>query len=201
MLVSGVGIVRTRRDGWAWLPALLLAALCAGCPAMAITQASIQAASATADDRSYEQQLSDDETKAEIEKQLLTNAASLAAKVNVDVYLGRVMLTGAVPDDGSRRMAMTLTREEVDDATVYDDIQVVPDGSSMGSNFVANEELGARLLQAEGLGSQSFQHRVVNGTAYIMGETRTDQQVETARQTALGTSGVQDVVTHILVSP
>ncbi|MEW6270377.1 MAG: BON domain-containing protein [Thermodesulfobacteriota bacterium] len=189
------------RSGWRWLPGLLLAAACAGCPAMAITTASIKAASATADDRSYEQQLADTERKAEIEKQLLVNDASLAAKVDVDVYLGRVMLTGVVPDEASRRTAVELVRDEVGGATVYDDIQVVPGGSSEGGGFVANEELGARLLKAEGLGSQSFQHRVVNGTAYILGEARLEEQVETARKTALGTPGVEDVVTHIVVRP
>jgi hyperosmotically inducible protein len=185
------------------LPALvLLAGACAGCPAMAITTAATTAASATADDRSYEQQLSDDGRKAEIEKTLLENDASLAAKVNVDVYHGRVMLTGAVDDAETRRTAVELVRGEVGQATLYDDIQVVPPGTpSEGGGFLANKDLGVRLIGAEGLESQSFQHRVVNGVAYIMGEASSDAQVEIARRTALATSGVDRVVTHIVVQP
>lgn len=193
----------TTKDRWNWVAALLLGAACAGCPAMAITTAATKAASATADDRSYEQQLSDDASKADIEKQFLENQASLAAKIDVDVYLGHVMLTGAVADEEMRRTAVALARDAAPDATIYDDIQVVPpgSGSDAGGGFVANEELGLRLIQEEGLGSQSFQHRVVNGVAYIMGEARTEEQVEIARRTALGTSGVDRVVTHIFVRP
>jgi len=185
------------------LPALvLLAAACAGCPAMAITTAATTAASATADDRSYEQQLSDDGRKAEIEKALLENDASLAADVNVDVYQGRVMLTGSVDDPESRRTAVEIVRGEVGDVVLYDDIQVVPPGTpSDGGGFLANKDLGLRLMGEEGLESQSFQHRVVNGVAYIMGAATSEAQVELARQTALGTSGVDRVVTHIDVEP
>ena len=177
---------------------LLAVALgCAGCPAMAITTAATTVAGATADDRSYEQQVDDEETKGSIEKTLLSNGPSLAA--DVDVYDGRVMLTGSVTRESQRRDAVSLARSAANPTTLYDDIQVVPPGggSATGSGFVENKDLGARLLAADGIGSQSFQHRVVNGVAYILGEAHHEQQIEIARQTALGTAGVNDVVTHI----
>jgi osmotically-inducible protein OsmY len=39
----------------------------------------------------------------------------------------------------------------------------------------------------------------VNGSAFIMGQARTEGQIEEARQVALETPGVSRVVTHILL--
>lgn len=185
--------------------AILVAALvlpwCTGCPQMLITTAATEAASSIADDRSMEQQASDLDLKASIDKALLGQSTSLAEAVSVDVYLGHVMLTGVVPSWDQRRLAVELTRGVAGGAEIYDDIQVAgPDGvGDRASDFAVDKELGVDLLGAEGIASQSFQHRVVNGTAYIMGEADTESEVETARSVALRTPGVSRVVTHIFV--
>jgi osmotically-inducible protein OsmY len=190
----------------AWL-GLVVGALalpwCAGCPQMAITTAATTAASALVDDRSIEQQGADLDLKARIEQQLLADAPALASSVNVDVYLGRVMLTGVVPRWSDRRKAVALARSVAVDGEVFDDIEVATGGGlgDMAGDFALNKELGVNLLAADGIASQSFQHRVVNGTAFIMGEARNPGQVEIARQVALQTPGVQRVVTHIVVEP
>jgi osmotically-inducible protein OsmY len=175
---------------------------CTGCPQMAITTAATTAASALVDDRSIEQQGADLDLKARIEKQLLADAPSLAEVVDVDVYLGRVMLTGVVSRPSSRRKALAVVRSVAVDNEVYDDIQVASGGGlgDAAGDFAINKELGVNLLAAEGIASQSFQHRVVNGTAFIMGEATNAGQVETARQVALQTPGVERVVTHIVVA-
>jgi len=188
--------------GWSRsVVALLLSAACAGCPAMAITRGAEMAAGATFDDRSYEQQADDEATKADVEKALVEGNPDLAAKVDADVYRDRIMLTGVVGGEFERRQAVELTRRAAGDAVVYDDIQIASAGG-LGADtddFVTNKELSANLLEAEGLASQSFQHRVVNGVAYILGQAQTDEQVRTARSVALGTPGVRDVVLHIAV--
>lgn len=186
-------------------PALLLAALllpwCTGCPQMLITTAATEAASSLTDDRSMEQQASDLDLKASIDKALLGESASLAEAVSVDVYLGHVMLTGMVPTWDERRRALELARGAAGGAEIYDDIQVAgADGlGDRASDFAVNKELGVNLLGTEGIASQSFQHRVVNGTAYIMGEADSESEVETARGVALNTPGISRVVTHIFV--
>lgn len=180
---------------------VLAAVWCTGCPQLAITTGATTVASALVDDRSLEQQADDLEVKGAIEKSLLNDAPALAAKVNVDVYLGRVMLTGVVGDWSDRRTAVALARDAASGHDIFDDIEV---GTGAGvadsaADFAVNKELGVNLLAAEGLASQSFQHRVVNGTAFIMGEAKDVNQIETARQVAMQTSGVQRVVTHIVL--
>ena len=191
--------------GRAWV-AIAVGALalpwCTGCPQMAITTAATTAASAMVDDRSLAQQGADLDLKARIEKQLLADAPSLAEAVDVNVYLGRVMLTGVVSRQSSRRRAVAVVRSVAVDNEVFDDIQVAS-GEGLGDaagDFAINKELGVNLLAAEGIASQSFQHRVVNGTAFIMGEAKNPGQVEMARQVALQTPGIQNVVTHIVVA-
>jgi osmotically-inducible protein OsmY len=192
------------RSGAGVIAALVVAVYATGCPAMAITTAATTVASATADDRSYEEQGKDDETKAKVEKAFLEQDPKLSAKVDVDVFDGRTMLTGVVDTDEERSTAVWLTRGAVGErAEIFDDIQVLPSGAatSGAKNFVLNRELGAKLLGTEGLSSQSFEHRVVNKVAYIIGQAPSDYVVEKARQTALGIDGIDRVVTHIEVKP
>ena len=183
------------------LVAALAAVWCTGCPQMLATQGAMMVASAAVDDRSLEQQAADLDLKGNIDQKFLSVAPALSSEVNVDVYLGRVMLTGVVPDWSDRRTAVDLARQEASGNEIFDDIEVVPGGglADAASDFAVNKELGVNLLSAEGLASQSFQHRVVNGTAFIMGEAKQESQIETARQVALQTPGVQRVVTHIVL--
>jgi osmotically-inducible protein OsmY len=176
---------------------------CAGCPQMMITTAATTAASALVDDRSLAQQGADLDLKARIEQQLIADAPNLASSVNVDVYRGRVMLTGMVPRWTDRRDAAAIASNVAAGNQVFDDIEVASGNGleDRAGNFAVNKELGVNLLAAEGIASQSFQHRVVNGTAFIMGQATTPGQVETARQVALQTPGVHEVVTHIVVGP
>ena len=164
---------------------------CTGCPQMMITTAATTAASSLVDDRSFAQQGADLDLKARIEQQLLADSPKLASSINVDVYRGRVMLTGVVPRWTDRRNA----------AVIASNVAAGGGLGDMAGNFAINKELGVNLLAAQGIASQSFQHRVVNGTAFIMGQATTPGQVETARQVALQTPGVHDVVTHIVVGP
>lgn len=179
--------------------AALLAAGCTGCPQMAMVTGATAVAGAAADDRSLEQQGSDLELKAGIEQALVSANADLAAHVNVDVYLGRVMLTGVVSDWSARRSAVDITRQAAPGSELFDDIEVAT-GSGVAdsaANYATNKELGLNLLAEEGLASQSFQHRVVNGVAFIMGQAKQESQIELARQVAMQTPGVNRVVTHI----
>lgn len=177
----------------------LVSLACAGCPAMGITRGAEMAASSTFDDRSYAQQVADDGTKADIEKNLVEAGPGLARTVNVDVYRGRVMLTGSAESDAERRRATEIARRSSGVVVVYDDIQIAPGGGLVGdtSDFVTNKELGANLLAADGLSSQSFEHRVVNSVAYILGQATSEAEIEIARRTAEETPGVGGVVLHI----
>jgi osmotically-inducible protein OsmY len=188
---------------WPAIVSAVALAWCTGCPQMAITTAATTVASAVVDDRSLAQQADDLDVKTRIEQQLLAEAPDLASHVNVDVYRGRVMLTGQVGRRSQRRTAVDLARDVAGDHEIFDDIEVARGGgfTDVAGDFAINKELGVNLLAAEGIASQSFQHRVVNGTAFIMGEARSPSQVETARQVALQTPGVQRVVTHIVVEP
>ena len=149
---------------------------------MLVVSAASTAAGIIADDRSLAQQTADLELKTGIEKSLLSNASTLAAQVNVDVYLGRVMLTGVVPDWSARRTVVDLARQAAGDHEIYDDVEVAAGSlSDSATDFAVNKELGVNLLAAETLASQSLLHRVVNGAAFVMGEANDESQVETVR--------------------
>jgi osmotically-inducible protein OsmY len=170
---------------------------------MAIVTGATKVAGAAADDRTLEQQAADLEMKAGIEKALLDDDTALAETVHVDVYLQRIMLTGVVPTWEARRRAVEITEGAAPNLEVFDDIEVATGASVADSatDFATNKDLGLNLLADEGLASQSFQHRVVNGTAFIIGQAKEASQIEEARQVALQTPGVTRVVTHVLLQP
>jgi osmotically-inducible protein OsmY len=179
---------------------LAVGVLCAGCPAMLITTGATTAAGILADDRSLAEQTSDLGLKEQIERALVDESATLAGSVNVDVFLGRVMLTGVVADERDRLTAARIARRIAGEREVHDDIEIGTGGvASAAENVAANKALGLQLLGDEGIASQSLLHRVVNGTAFIMGEAKSEAQIETVRAAALQAPGVSRVVTHIVV--
>ena len=195
--------MRTLRSVVTVLVAVATTVWCSGCPQMAIVTGATTVAGAAADDRTLEQQGTDLDLKAGIEKALLEQNATLAAQVNVDVYLRRVMLTGVVQSWDARRAAVGITRQAAPGTEIFDDIEVARAGGVVdaAADFTINKELGVNLLADEGLASQSFQHRVVNGVAFILGQAHREEQIERARQVAVQTPGVTRVVTHILLNP
>src|SRR5215813_4678616 len=104
--------------------AVLATIWCTGCPQMAIVTGATDVAGAAADDRTLAQQGSDLDTKAGIEKALLSTNPTLASEVNVDVYLGRIMLTGVVPTWEARRDAVQIAYQAAPDHLLFDDIEV-----------------------------------------------------------------------------
>jgi osmotically-inducible protein OsmY len=168
---------------------------------MLIAKGATTAAGIIADNRSLSQQTADLQLKGQIDQGLLSESTALAANINVDVFLGRVMLTGVVPDDASRWAAVRIARQIAGSAQVYDDIEVRAGGSltDVVTDAATNKALALNLLADAGIASQSLLHRVVNGTAFIMGEVRQASLIETIRSAALQTSGVSRVVTHIVV--
>jgi len=166
---------------------------------MLIVQGASAAAGMIADDRSMSQQTADIELKAGIEQALASESTALAARVNVDTFLGRVMLTGVVPDDESRWRAARIARQSASGHEVFDDIEVSAGGglTDTVADAATNKALGLNLLANEGIASQSLLHRVVNGTAFIMGEVRDVDLIESIRSVALQTPDVVRVVPHI----
>lgn len=192
-------LVRVLAGAWWVALTTVPALLSAGCPQMLIVKGATTAAGMIADDRSLSQQTADIELKAGIEQAIASESTALAASVNVDTFLGRVMLTGVVPDDESRWRAARITRQRASGYEVFDDIEVRPGGSLTDAvaDAATNKELGLNLLANEGIASQSLLHRVVNGTAFIMGEVRDLGLIDSIRSVALQTPNVVRFVPHI----
>ena len=193
-----IGMSRARSVLYAGVMAVA-AVWCIGCPQMAIMKGAEMMAGVAADHRSLDEQAADLDLTTRTPPARVAAAPTLASRVNIDVYLGRVMLTGVVSDRDGRRSAVDVARRTAPDHEVFDDIEVSTDAAVADSatNFAANKELGVRLLADEGLASQSFQHRVVNGVAFIIGQATDEPTIQRARDIASGTPGVIRVVTHI----
>jgi osmotically-inducible protein OsmY len=183
-----------------WLVAAL-GLFCTGCPQMAIMTGATTAAGIVADDRSLDQQAVDLGLKADIEKALLNNSPDLAEGQRERLSPARDAHRGRA-DEPARWNAVRIAREATGGQMVYDDLEVAAGNTLVDTaeDAAINKTLGLNLLATDGIASQSFQHRVVNGTAFIMGQAHQENQIETARSVALQTPGVRRVVTHILLT-
>lgn len=186
--------VRHPRRARSWLVAGLavLGAACAR-PGAGTT------ARAPAPGPSVDQQATDLEIKSEIVAALLAGAPRLAGVVNVDVDRQRVMLTGVVPSQMARTSVVVIARGVAGVQELHDDIDVAGPGAGgdAAADAAINQALGRDLRGARGLESARLRHRVVNGTAFILGRAQEQGQIDAARAVALATPGVRRVVMHV----
>ena len=86
---------------------------------------------------------------------------------------------------------------------VIDEI-IIADGTSIGQGFEDSRidaTLRARLISDSDVKSGNFKASVSRGVVYLLGVTHSDAQLNAAVDIARSISGVDKVVSHVLVKP
>jgi len=159
-------------------------------------QLSMDVTIAIAEERSFDEVGADFGKKVEIVKELTTSGL---VWVRADVYQGEVLLTGSVRTEEDQKQALELVKA-VDGVTkVYDEIQVSEDGTIRDSaqDFTTEYKIQIALLGRIHTRIINFRWRCVNGTAYMIGMARDEEELDEALDAVLGADGVVDIVHHI----
>ncbi len=120
--------------------------------------------------------------------------------LTVDVYDGRAMVTGILPDADDRAEALRLVWAVPDVQTVYNEIQTDARGfMDAGRDTWIGAKLSARLTFDAEVRSINYQVTTVNGVVYILGHARTRAERDRVVDHARDIEHVRKVIPHILV--
>ena len=126
-----------------------------------------------------------------------------AALMSVDVYEGRVMLTGAVEKSAERSKIIEVVKAHPDTNTIFNEIQVVdPDAeSSFVDDVVIDKKFYGKLASTSGVSHTNWRWRSVNGTLYLFGRALSQAELNKVVSIARDTENVRKVVNHAIVRP
>lgn len=130
-------------------------------------------------------------------------SGALFRDVSTDVYVTRVMLTGAVPQAPAKARAEALARAVPGVSQVLNEIQVTGEGGigATANDLVIEQKLGVKLLAADGVKSVNFRYRAVNGTVYLFGRAHSQTELDKAIAESRSTDNVRRVVSHVRLQP
>jgi len=169
------------------LSALILALSAAGC----------------ATSPNLDQSLSDIGADAALKGVLFADRSHDYGDIDLTIYEGRLMLTGTMKSEEGHKKLLENAWKANGVEQVIDEI-IVGDGTSLGQGFEDSRidaALRARLIGDRDVKAGQFKASVSKGVVYLLGVTRSDADLNAALDIARSISGVDKVVSHVLVKP
>lgn len=155
------------------------------------------------EDRTTSQITEDNRILIAFNRAVAGESGALFRDVSTDVYLTRMMLTGAVATAPAKARAEAIARGIQGVGPIVNELQVTSEGGvgATANDLVIEQKLGVKLLAADGVRSVNFRYRVVNGTVYLFGRAHTQAELDRAMAEARSTDNVRRVVSHVQVRP
>lgn len=182
----------------AGLAAMVLAA-CS--PTGVVIGAGASVAVAAAEERGVSGAATDTGARFEINKLWLEEDVELYRRVGMQIYEGRVLVSGIVPSDTMRDRAIQLAWQPASVRTVINEVTV---GDDKGIDQAArdnwtNAQVKARLLLDREVDAINYRSRTVDGTVYMIGIAQDMAELALVMDIVSTTQGVTKVVNHVLV--
>ncbi len=183
----------------AGLAATMILAACS--PAGVAIGAGASVAVAAAEERGVSGAATDTGARFEINKLWLEEDIELYRRVGMQIYEGRVLVSGIVPNDDMRDRAIQLAWQPNAVRTVINEVQV---GDDKGLDQAARDnwttaQVKARLLLDREVDAINYRSRTVDGTVYVIGIAQDPDELALVMQLVSTTQGVEKVVNHVLV--
>ena len=137
--------------------------------------------------------------KTEIETALLQANSALTMPVTVTVSDGRVLLTGRVPAPELKAQAGRVVSQRRGVRAVYDEIEVsaATRGMASAEDAVITARLRSQLILDPDIRSANFTIDTSDNTVYLIGQARSQAEIERATQIARYIPGVRRVVSYM----
>ena len=164
----------------------------------------VNVASSPAEDRSFETLSADTAITFDINEILLGEKyRGLFAEISTDAYERVVLLTGTVKFAQNKQRATDLVRGVKGVKRIVNELQVTND---FGIGAAANDlwietKLKVLLLGTKDIRSINYRWRSVNGTVYVIGAARSQQEMNTVLDVIRKTDRVKKVINHAWVRP
>ena len=164
----------------------------------------VNVASSPAEDRSFDTLTADTAITLDINEVLLGEQyRDLFAEISTDVYERVILLTGTVKFAQNKQRATDLVRSVKGVKRIVNELQVTSDyGIGPAANDLWIEtKLKVLLLGTKDIRSINYRWRSVNGTVYLIGAARSQQEMNTVLDVIRRTERVKRVVNHAWVRP
>ncbi len=152
-------------------------------------------------ERGLEVAARDTRLEAEIIAQWLTHNDKLVTKLGVEVYEGRVLLTGAVDGEAMRVDAVRLTWKVAGIKDVLNEIQIVADSdfSDLARDTWLTTQLKSKLTFDQDVLAINYAVETVNGVVYLIGIAQNRAELERVVGHARDIEYVRNVISHVRV--
>lgn len=174
-----------------------------GCTAAVVgVGAGLAAGGAAAEERGFKGAVDDTKIRATINHLWFQADHVLFGNIHLEVYEGRVLLTGLAPTPETRRRAVELAWGAAGVREVIDEIQVQDHtvGIDYSRDVVIANDLRSRLLFDREVRNINFTVDAVNGIVYLFGVARDRNEMDRVVGHARNVEYVRRVVSHILLA-
>lgn len=190
---------RTLRAAFTVAFLLAGAAALGACGPTTVVGAGAMAGNAAMQERGFVKTVDDTATEAKINADLIQHSARLFVDVSVEVYEGRVLLTGAVDKTDARVEAVRIAWSVNGVREVINEIQVrdTSDLLDAARDRWTTAQLSTRITLDKKIKGVNYSIETVNRTVYVMGIAQNQAELDRVRNHARQLSYVRRVVTHV----
>ena len=130
-------------------------------------------------------------------------ANPLLETLNINVYEGRVLLTGAAPTPESKAQAAEIAGRVPGVRAVYDEIEMTTPETAWADaqDTWISSRLRTELAFNRDIRSGNYTIETVNGSVYLIGSARSQSELDTATNIARNIPDVKRVVSYVEVRP
>lgn len=182
--------------------ALIVAAAALQACAGVVVGAGATAGLAAYEERGITGVAADTVTATKIHTKMIDHSIDLARHVDVEVYGGRALLTGAVPTEQMRADAVRITWSVPEIKNVLNEIVVEENGIiDAARDSVITTRLYGKMTADSEILAINYSIETVNGVVYLIGMAQSEKEMERVIDHARTIPHVRDVVNHVVVKP
>jgi len=186
------------RHGVKCLLAMAAAMLLSGCVPI-VVGAGATAGVGAAQDRGLQGSARDTWLSTQIQEKWFASNFDMYSKLSSTVNEGRALLTGTVQDPEMRVDAVKLAWQVEGLTEVINEIEVVDKSTLVDAarDYWITTQLRTRLLLASDVKSLNYSVDTVNGTVFLMGVARSQQELDLVTNHARNLAYVRRVVSYV----
>lgn len=177
----------------------MLFAILSGC-AGAVVGAGAAVGVAAFEERDLKTVALDTTTAAKVRLKMVDAGEKYVTNIGIEVFEGRVMLTGAVPDEAMRVEAIRETWKVEGVKDVLNEIQVSDAGFvDMAKDSWVTAQLTSKLTLDRSIHAINYAIETVNGTVYLIGIALDQPELDRVIAHARSIGYVRRVISHVRV--
>ncbi len=156
---------------------------------------------AASEERGIKGALSDARIRVEINEAWLSSDFDTFNRLNLQIYEGRVLVSGRVPDQANLDEAIRLAWQPDGVREVINEVEISNAGAldDFADDALINARLDADLLFDAEVSSVNFSTRSVGGTVYLLGVAQDRDELDRVFRITRAVPNVKRVISHVIM--